>query len=30
MKTPKYVSADEAVSHIPSHCHVHLSSVPET
>ena len=27
MKTPKYVSADEAVSHIPSHCHVHLSSV---
>lgn len=27
MKTTKYVSADEAVSHIPSHCHVHLSSV---
>ena len=27
MKTPKHVSADEAVSHIPSHCHVHLSSV---
>lgn len=27
MKTAKYVSADEAVSHIPSHCHVHLSSV---
>ena len=23
----KFVSADEAVSHIPSHCHVHLSSV---
>ena len=22
-----FVSADEAVSHIPSHCHVHLSSV---
>lgn len=27
MKKPRYVSADEAVSHIPSHCHVHLSSV---
>lgn len=27
MKTLHYVSADEAVSHIPSHCHVHLSSV---
>jgi len=27
MKQPKYVSADEAVSHIPSHSHVHLSSV---
>lgn len=27
MKTIRYVSADEAVSHIPSHCHVHLSSV---
>lgn len=24
---PKYVTADEAVSHIPSHSHVHLSSV---
>lgn len=23
----QFVSADEAVSHIPSHCHVHLSSV---
>lgn len=23
----KYVTADEAVSHIPSHCHIHLSSV---
>ena len=23
----KFVTADEAVSHIPSHCHVHLSSV---
>ena len=23
----RFVSADEAVSHIPSHCHVHLSSV---
>ena len=27
MKPIRYVSADEAVSHIPSHCHVHLSSV---
>ena len=27
MKTSKFVSADEAVSHIPSHCHIHLSSV---
>ena len=27
MKTLHYVSADEAVSHIPSHSHVHLSSV---
>ena len=28
MKQPiRFVSADEAVSHIPSHCHVHLSSV---
>lgn len=27
MKTPLYVSAEQAVSHIPSHCHVHLSSV---
>ncbi len=27
MKQIKYVSADEAVSHIPSNCHVHLSSV---
>lgn len=27
MKEIRYVSADEAVSHIPSHCHVHLSSV---
>ena len=27
MNPIKYVSADEAVSHIPSHCHVHLSSV---
>lgn len=27
MKNIKFVSADEAVSHIPSHCHVHLSSV---
>lgn len=24
---PKYVTADEAVSHIPSHSHIHLSSV---
>ena len=23
----RFVSADEAVSHVPSHCHVHLSSV---
>ena len=27
MKQIKFVSEDEAVSHIPSHCHVHLSSV---
>lgn len=27
MQSLKFVSADEAVSHIPSHCHVHLSSV---
>jgi len=27
MNNLKFVSADEAVSHIPSHCHVHLSSV---
>lgn len=27
MKEIRYVSADEAVSHIPSHCHIHLSSV---
>ena len=27
MKEIRFVSADEAVSHIPSHCHVHLSSV---
>ncbi|MBP5521338.1 MAG: acetyl-CoA hydrolase/transferase family protein [Bacteroidales bacterium] len=27
MQRLKFVSADEAVSHIPSHCHVHLSSV---
>lgn len=27
MRQHLYVSADEAVSHIPSHCHVHLSSV---
>ncbi len=27
MKPIQYVSADEAVSHISSHCHVHLSSV---
>ena len=27
MKPLNFVSADEAVSHIPSHCHVHLSSV---
>ena len=27
MKELRFVSADEAVSHIPSHCHVHLSSV---
>ena len=27
MKPIHFVSADEAVSHIPSHCHVHLSSV---
>ena len=27
MTAPRYVSADEAVSHIPSHAHVHLSSV---
>lgn len=27
MKTLNFVSADEAVSHIPSHSHVHLSSV---
>lgn len=27
MRKHEYVSADEAVSHIPSHCHVHLSSV---
>lgn len=27
MKPLHFVSADEAVSHIPSHCHVHLSSV---
>ena len=27
MKPVNFVSADEAVSHIPSHCHVHLSSV---
>ena len=27
MKDIHFVSADEAVSHIPSHCHVHLSSV---
>lgn len=27
MKPIKFVSADEAVSHIPSHVHIHLSSV---
>ncbi|MBQ0127680.1 MAG: 4-hydroxybutyrate CoA-transferase [Bacteroidales bacterium] len=27
MKPIKFVSADEAVSHIPSHSHIHLSSV---
>lgn len=27
MNPIKFVSPDEAVSHIPSHCHVHLSSV---
>lgn len=27
MKTPRYVSADEAVSHIKSHSHLHMSSV---
>lgn len=27
MKPIHFVSADEAVSHIPSHCHIHLSSV---
>ena len=27
MLSTKFISADEAVSHIPSHCHVHLSSV---
>lgn len=27
MKPIRFVTADEAVSHIPSHCHVHLSSV---
>ena len=27
MESLKFVSPDEAVSHIPSHCHVHLSSV---
>ncbi len=27
MNPIRFVSADEAVSHIPSHCHVHLSSV---
>ncbi len=27
MKDIRFVSADEAVSHIPSHCHIHLSSV---
>ena len=27
MKPINFVSADEAVSHIPSHSHVHLSSV---
>lgn len=27
MSTIKYVTADEAVSHIPSHSHIHLSSV---
>lgn len=27
MKSIRFVSADEAVSHIPSHSHVHLSSV---
>ena len=27
MKSIHYVSPDEAVSHIPSHCHIHLSSV---
>lgn len=27
MKEIHFVSADEAVSHIPSHCHIHLSSV---
>ena len=27
MKKHLVVSADEAVSHIPSNCHVHLSSV---
>lgn len=27
MNPIKFVSADEAVSHIPSHCHIHLSSV---
>lgn len=27
MKDIRFVSPDEAVSHIPSHCHIHLSSV---
>lgn len=27
MQQMKFVTADEAVSHIPSHCHIHLSSV---
>lgn len=27
MSNLPFVSADEAVSHIPSHCHIHLSSV---
>ena len=27
MESLKFVTADEAVSHIPSHCHIHLSSV---